>query len=510
MNSLLVFNATIVDEAFQPTPFRGLRIHGGKVVSFLTASETVQGSKAQQLDAHGGLVLPSFCDSHIHLLDFGLRLKQLDLTHKNLTESLRLIEQAVKSTPDGQWILGGGWLKTYFGEFPTAAALDQLSTRHFIALRSQDWHAAWCNTPALNRLGGQAFSDAELPRDANGNFIGLAFERAAQKIISLPEFPDTEKRAALLNAQTTLFKLGVTEIFSMEHAADLAHYHALGNALKLRIGIAVYLDSLQAAKSFYAAHSETNTTLLAAKLFLDGSLGAETCSLLDPFEGSTKRGLDFYSDADLPSLFRLIEREGLCVSVHAIGDRAVRRALNAFETLKNKRQHLARRLHRIEHAQMIHADDVRRFAALDVIASMQPIHIKEDIATAARLLGKRANRLYPFRSLLHSGATLLFGSDAPIETPNVFEGLYYAIERRDRENHVWHGNEKLSLSDALHAYTLTPRDLVGASMRGRLVVGADADLVIVTPNIFATPTTELRSAEVLATIVRGELVYSKI
>jgi predicted amidohydrolase YtcJ len=510
MNSLLIFNATIVDEAFQPTPFRGLRIHGGKVVSFLTASETMQDGERARLDARGGLVLPSFCDSHIHLLDFGLRLKQLDLTQKSLAESLRLIEQAVNTTPDGQWILGGGWMKTYFGDFPTATALDRLSTRHFIALRSQDWHAVWCNTPALNRLAGQTFSDAELPKDSDGHIIGLAFERAAQKIFSLPEFSDSEKRAALLSAQTELFRFGVTEVLSMEHAADLAHYHALGGALKLRVGIAVYLESLQEAKSFYAAHPETTTKLLAAKLFLDGSLGAETCSLLNPFEGSTQRGIDLYADADLPSLFRLVEREGLFVSVHAIGDRAVRRALNAFETLKDKRQYLAQLRHRIEHAQMIHRDDVHRFAALNVVASMQPVHIKEDIATAARLLGKRTNRLYPFRSLLNSGATLLFGSDAPIETPNVFEGLYYAVERRDRENHVWHGDETLSLSDALHAYTSTPRDLVGASMRGTLVIGADADLVIVTPNIFATPTTELRSTEVLATIVRGEIVYSKI
>lgn len=161
---------------------------------------------------------------------------------------------------------------------------------------------------------------------------------------------------------------------------------------------------------------------------------AQKRALLEPFENTSNFGISLYADADLVQLFKMIEREGLNIAVHAIGDRAVRRALDAFEKLGASPNSPFR--HRIEHAQMIHDSDLSRFAKLGVIASMQPIHIREDIATARRLLGKRQAELYRFKSLVNSGAHVIFGSDAPIETPNVLEGFYYAIERRDKENNT--------------------------------------------------------------------------
>lgn len=160
--------------------------------------------------------------------------------------------------------------------------------------------------------------------------------------------------------------------------------------------------------------------------------------------------------------------------------------------------HRAKRLaHRIEHAQTIHDSDVGRFAALGVVASMQPVHIRADIAPAQRLLGTRTDRLYRFQSLCACGATLIFGSDAPVETPNVLEGLRYAVARCDVQGQVWHAQERLALQDALKAYTSTPREIIGAC-RGVLQVGSEADLVLLSENIFQMPAQSLTQTQVFS------------
>lgn len=491
-------------------PYRALEIRSGKIVRFFSNPEPKRVTAAHRLNAKGGLLLPAFCDSHAHFSEYGLRLSQLDLSGLRLQAALERIRQTVEGAPKGTWITGGGWTRNAFGAFPTAAQLDSISTEHFIALRSADWHAAWCNSPVLQKLSPNEFSAEELPRDARGEFASVAFERAAKQAMSFARVSSSERQAAIRLAQAEFFKLGITETLTMEDASALADYHALGSDLKLRARVAVYLDSLAAAKKFYATTPDANTSLEAAKLFLDGSLGSETCSMLEPFEGGRASGMDFYSDADLVQLFKLIEREGLAISVHAIGDKAVRRALNAFEQLRAMPEHRKTPFalaHRIEHAQTIHDSDVARFAELGVIASMQPIHIRADIETAQRLLGTRSARLYRFQSLLSTGATLIFGSDAPVESPNVLAGLFYAVERRDEQGKAWHAQERLSLPSALDAYVATPRQIIKAS-RGTLQLGSDADLILLSENIFQMPALNLSQTKITATILGGDIVHS--
>jgi hypothetical protein len=158
---------------------------------------------------------------------------------------------------------------------------------------------------------------------------------------------------------------------------------------------------------------------------------------------------------------------------------------------------------------MIHDSDLSRFAKLGVIASMQPIHIREDIATARRLLGKRQAELYRFKSLVNSGAHVIFGSDAPIETPNVLEGFYYAIERRDKENNTWYANERLSFEETLHAYTELPHRLINTGIRGRLEIGYEANAVIVPKDFLAELRQGKSVSSVIATISSGEIVFER-
>lgn len=504
---LLITNATIANSDGTILPYRALLLQDGCIAQLFPDAAPKVSGVADWIDAKGHLLLPSFCDSHTHFSEYGLRLLQLDLSGLSRTAALQRIQDAIARAPKGSWIVGGGWTRQAFGAFPTPAELDAISTEHFIALRSADWHAAWCNTPVLAQLNSADFSDAELPRHADGSFASVAFERAAKAAMAQVQFSAAERQAAILRAQHIFFALGITETLTMESADTLPDYAALGAALKLRVRIGIYLDSLDAAKKFYAAFPSANPSLEAVKLFLDGSLGSETCAMLEPFENSRSTGMDFYADADLLQLFKLIEREQLAISVHAIGDRAVRRALNAFERLQAQHSRPTALPHRIEHAQTVHSDDIPRFAQLGVLASMQPIHIRGDIEAAVRLLGSRAERLYRFRSLRSAGATLIFGSDAPVESPSVLEGLFYATARLDANGHAWYPAERLTLPEALWAYTAAPRQIIQAP-RGLMQRGYQADLVLLSENIFQLPATALTRTTVLATFLGGEVVYS--
>lgn len=504
MRSLLIHNAVI----FGKPNRSALLCENGAIASFLNEREAEKIDCERRLNAKGNLLLPSFFDSHIHLVEYGLRLNRLNLNGRTLDEALALIREKAKQTPKGEWIMGGGWHKTYFGDFPTRKLLDEITTEHFIALSSQDFHAAWANAPAMNLLNAEDFSSEELPKDSDGNSTGIALERAALKLVSIANVSTAELSAAIRAAQAKLIEFGITDAFSIEKADALAAYSALGEELKLRVHLAIYLESLSDAKSFLKSNRIANVSLNAVKLFIDGSLGAETCALLEPFENTSNFGVSLYADSDLVQIFKLIEREGLNIAVHAIGDRAVRRALDAFEKIGARPRSPFR--HRIEHAQMIHDDDIRRFAKLGIVASMQPIHIREDVATAKRLLGKRQSELYRFRSLLQTGASVAFGSDAPIETPNVFEGLYYAVERRDKDGQIWNADERLSFEEALRAFAETPNLLVNKSNRGRLEVGNDASLVIVPRELASDLRQGKPPQSAMATISSGEILFEKL
>jgi predicted amidohydrolase YtcJ len=503
MRSLCIHNAII----FGKPNHSAMLCENGTITAFLNEHEAEKTACDFRLNAKGNWLLPAFFESHIHLSEYGLRLNRLNLNGKSLDESLRLIRKKVKETPKGEWILGGGWHKTYFREFPTRKLLDEISTDHFIALSSQDFHATWANTPALNLLNAEDFSPEEVPKDEHGKWLGVVFERAALKLASLATVSTPVLANAIRTAQAKLFEFGITDVFAIERADALPAFASLGDDLKLRVQLAIYLESLSEAKAFFKEQSLRNLSLNAVKLFIDGSLGAETCALLEPFENTSHFGISLYADADLVQLFKLIEREGLNVAVHAIGDRAVRRALDAFEKIGASPHSPFR--HRIEHAQMIHDEDLHRFAKLGITASMQPIHIREDIATARRLLGKRQRELYRFKSLLDSGAHVIFGSDAPIETPNVLEGFYYAMERRDKEGNWWYENERLSFEETLRAYTELPHRLINTGTRGRLEIGYEANAVIV-PRDFLTELSQGKPMpSVMATMLMGEIVFQR-
>jgi Predicted metal-dependent hydrolase with the TIM-barrel fold len=263
--SLLLCNVRIPDANGELTPYCAVQIETGKIARFFTEPYP-KVNVAQRLDAKGHLALPTFCDSHTHFSEYGLRLTQLDLSGLSLQAALERIRKRVETTPKGAWIVGGGWTRQAFGRFPTATMLDEISTEHYIALRSADWHAAWCNSRVLQKLHPHEFSEAELPCDEQGKFKSVAFERAAKKAMSFLTISAQERQVAIKLAQEEFFKLGITETFTMEESAALPDYHALGETLKLRVRVGIYLESLDAARNFMP-HTLHHTSLEAAKLF---------------------------------------------------------------------------------------------------------------------------------------------------------------------------------------------------------------------------------------------------
>jgi hypothetical protein len=250
----------------------------------------------------------------------------------------------------------------------------------------------------------------------------------------------------------------------------------------------------------------------ALKLFADGALGSQTAALLEPYEGSADHGLELIPPAELAALVGRAAAGGLAVAIHAIGDRAVRSALDAIAAAGPSTRTLGLPP-RIEHVQLLHPADLPRFAAQGVVASMQPSHCTSDIDIALRHWGRRVERSYPWHSLLASGACLVFGSDAPVEAPTTAHGLGSAVTRRRSDGTPAGGfvpSERIGLDAALRAYTEGPARAAGTWPRlGRLAPGAVADLVVWNVDLHGLAADELSRARVAATVMEGAVVFER-
>jgi predicted amidohydrolase YtcJ len=253
----------------------------------------------------------------------------------------------------------------------------------------------------------------------------------------------------------------------------------------------------------------------SVKLFSDGALGPRTAAMLQPYEGEAGyTGMLLLDAEEIFERGREAVKTGLSLAIHAIGDRANHEVLNAYAQLRafERENGLPELRHRIEHVQVLHADDVARLAGLGVIASMQPIHATSDMRIADRHWGQRADLAYAWRTLLQNGAMLAFGSDAPVESPNPFWGLHAAVTRRRRDGTPgplgWHPEQRLGLEEALRAFTLGPAFAAGLeARRGRLAAGYDADLIVLERDPFQAPPDELYTLLPGATMVAGEWVW---
>jgi hypothetical protein len=365
--------------------------------------------------------------------------------------------------------------------------------------------------------------NGKIQRDPSGRPTGILLESAMRLVEDkLPQPHPDRIAAAMEKAQPVLWRMGLTGLHDFDRRDSFVALQSLHaqNKLRLRITKNIPVESLEhaAALGLRTGFGDDWLRIGSVKAFMDGALGPQTAAMIQPYAGQpANRGI---LNMDAEQLFehgRRAADSGLGMTVHAIGDRANHEVLNAYQQLRGyeAEQGLPHLRHRIEHVQVLHPDDTARLAELNVVASMQPIHATSDMLAADRFWGDRSAHAYAWRTQLDRGARLAFGSDAPVESPNPFWGLHAAHTRRRADGSPgpdgWYPAEKLTLAEALEAYTVGPAYAAYAEHRmGRLAPGYLADLIVLAQDPFACDPDELLKMESAATMVGGEWVWTSL
>ena len=468
---------------------RSLAIAGERIAGGVGTHETALASP-DVVDLGGRTVLPGFTDSHVHFPTWALAQRQAKL------DGCASLEDALDRIRSSGWKRGYGWRDAEWPDGPpTRQALDAISAEP-AAMWSKDYHSLWLNSAALALAGGNLeVEGGVVERDAGGEPTGVLFEEAAWRFKErYLKVPDDEYVDAMRSGVKLAQSRGVTCVHDKDGWIGAA---GLWQRLEpqLRVWQSVPAETLPHLREL-SLRSGIGSPFLRVgylKVFMDGTLGSQTAWMLD---GS---GVRITSGAELAEIVRAGAEAGWPVGVHAIGDRANREALDAFEATRNVWEPRGLR-QRIEHAQCLAPEDVARFAQIGVAASVQFTHAPSDEQLAKRFWPDRLDGTYSFRSLLHSGALLANGSDAPVEELDPWAGVVAAVLGH------WREDQRLALEEALHATCVAPAWLShDERVRGTLLPGRAADLVVVDRDPFAG---DIEGVQVIATMVAGRWVHN--
>ncbi len=503
-------------------------IKDGKFIAVgqTAAIQKYQGKRTEVIDLEGRLVLPGFNDAHVHFADGGFYLSGINL--RDAKDELEFVERlrdfAAKLAP-GEWIINGNWDHEAWPskKHPSRSLIDSVTSNNPVLVQRLDGHIALANSLALklagitretpNPQGGEIVKD---PR--TGEPTGILKDNAQSLVSAVIPAPTREQlKQAIKTAIRHANSLGVTSIQDNSSAADLAIYQELLRAgeLTLRINAWRYGYLYQNFEKLGILPNFGNDMLRigTVKVFADGSMGAGTALFFDPYEDDpATSGIPIYKENELYDLIRAIDKAGLQIAAHAIGDRANNWVLNAFEKAFQANGRRDAR-HRIEHAQVVRPEDVTRYRELGVIASIQPSHCIDDMRWAEKRIGQRCQNAYRFNSFLQAGVKIAFGTDWTVESLNPMLGLYAAVTREFPEGGPeggWHPEEKITLAQAIELYTLgSAYAEFQEDRKGSIKVGKLADLVVLDKNLFEIPAKEILNARVDLTLVNGKIVYEK-
>lgn len=502
-------------------PVTGLVTEGGRIVATGEASELAeQFPGAIPIDLDGAVVVPGFYDAHLHSGHLARDLDAVDLRGASgITECQDRLRAHLTTAGDDQdsWVVGGRWDANRWtdGAVPHRRALDHLSNGRPVLLKSIDGHSSWLNSEALRRAGIDAstpdIDGGVIERDPDGAPTGVLREQAAGPADAVLARERTEDLAAILaRAQNHLLSLGLTSIHDIDGEDIRSTYLKMrkDGTLNLRVHKAIQRDALAGAieQGRHTGDGDDWISTGPVKLFSDGALGSHSCLMTQPFAGQNDNtGVAVTGHDELVELSRTAVRAGIAVATHAIGDAANRTVLDVYSEIAAD-NHRRLRL-RIEHAQYLQADDVARAARLGAVASMQPTHCTTDWALADRMLAGHDVVAYGWQSMLRAGVPLAFGSDAPVESADPLRGLYAAVTRTDAAGNPqggWRGAERLTVQQALHAFTVGSAYAAGTDDRsGQLLPGMFADFVVIDSDVLTGDPEILRSATVLTTVVGG-------
>jgi predicted amidohydrolase YtcJ len=481
-------------------------------------------SQITEIDLSGKFILPGLCDFHLHLAYTAEKLDAVDCETDSLGECLARVATKAQNTPADDWIIGYGWNHNVWqpAEYGTATRLDAVSANHPVFLHAKSLHAAWVNTMAMRIAGiDRNTTDPEggvIIRDENGEPTGILLENAASLVFNhLPE-PNTEQVAQkILRAQTHLHSLGLTAVHDFDRFQSAEALLLLNDRDELKLRVSKNLPSEEVDRVI----SENWRAKLSRppflkpgwlKAFADGALGPQSAAMLESYQGSQNLGMLLLKAEDLANLGKKAALAGWPLSVHAIGDRAVREVLDGFHLLRQfeRENHLPPLPHRIEHVQIIQPADLQRMKDYNIIASVQPIHAPSDFLTADHHWGRRCEYAYAYQSLLSKGVDVRFGSDAPVESADPFLGIHAAVTRKRLDGQPgpqgWYPPQRVTLQQAISAIT---QPLPGSGEVDLLVTGMPADLVILDHDPFMLDPDELAELKPNMTVVAGEVVFSR-
>ncbi len=515
---IIVYNAAIATQDPENPFSQAVAIGQGRIMAVGGNDDILHlaGAGTEKIDIDGRLVVPGFIDTHIHFYEWALKrqgVKLDDLT--GLDELLTRIRQAAGNRPPGQWIMGQGWNETDWAEprMPTRESLDRAAPGHPVLLWRCDLHLAAANSAALKLAG----IDAGTVDPPEGR---IAINLVRQAVAP----PDADQIVeAFADATSALHRRGITGIHDVRLMADKDGASAFGtfqkldrnDRLALRSWVTLPGDRLDEIIGLGLRTGFGNNRLRVGhvKFFSDGGMGARTAWMIDPFLDAGC-GMPLMEMDALAEDIQRADEAGLSVMVHAVGDRANRELVTIFEALESRRVRTGQSRpvipHRIEHVQMIRPEDADRLRSLHLALCVTPANMVLDINLIDSAVGEKGQWTYAFRRLMDTGAPVMFSSDCPVCDPDPLVGIHAAVTRQ-RANGTpengWHPQNRISVAEAIQAYTATPAAVHQALDLGVIAPGKKADLAVLSENMLTSPPSRIPRMKVDMTLFDGSIVH---
>jgi predicted amidohydrolase YtcJ len=511
-----------------------LAIRGDRILAVGTRDEIMKfkGAETKIIDLEGHFVMPGFNDAHLHLSSAGLEKMNVNLVGaKTLDEFRDRLRAKCEAAEPGDWVVGDGWDETLWPVQvpPTRWDLDEVSGKHPVYLSRVDGHIGVANTRALQLASVTVASKdpqgGKIDRDDSGTPNGILREKAQGLVYAvIPKPTHDKRRQAIELALADLASHGVTSAQDYSDWENFPVYEELEHGGKLTARISEWLtfdDSVTELNRKRDSHPASDNMLHTGMLkgFMDGSLGSKTAALLEPYSDDPKNtGLPQYDAAKLNAMTKERVLAGYQVGFHAIGDKGVQLALDAYaEAEKAAKDAKVKAVDggadyrlRVEHAQVTTPQQILRFKELKVIASMQPSHVLTDMSWAESHLGpKRAEHSYAWAEFLRRGVVVAFGTDYPVEPVTPFRGIYSALTRTSEDGKkTYYPAQKLNIEQAITAYTSAAAFAEFAEkQKGKLEPGMLADFIVLDQDITAAQPPKILDTKVLRTVVGGKTVY---
>lgn len=542
--TLVLRNGKIVTVDAKTPEAQAIAVRGDRIAAVGSNADIQRyiGPATQVIDLRGQLAIPGLIESHGHFMGLGQSKMNLDLMDvKDWDEIVSMVGEAARRAKPGEWILGRGWHQEKWATvpkpnvegFPFHDALSKVSPNNPVLLTHASGHASFVNARAMADAGITATtqnpSGGEILKDAQGRPIGLLRETAsglanraleAWRSKKTTEERDLDARRQIELASQAALEAGVTSFHDAGanfNTIDIFKRAAAEGTLGVRLWVMVRdsNDSLRTKLPQYKAVGLNNhqLTIAAIKVTSDGALGSRGAWMLAPYEDSpSSTGLPTTPIESIVETTRIALENGVQLCVHAIGDRANREVLNAYERAFKSRPDQRDLRWRIEHAQHLSAADIPRFGQLGVIPAMQGVHATSDAPyVLARLGAKRAEEgAYVWQKLMKSGAIIANGTDVPVERIDPMANFHATITRKTRDGSVFYGDQKMSRTEALKSYTWNGAFAAKEeSLKGSLTVGKLADITILSKDIMTVPEDEILTTRVVHTILGGKVVYSR-